>query len=1064
MFNNIKTFFSLKNIFIYIMFLLILSIDTVYASSNIKYETYCSDGFFYYVSFDKDSGLTAVDLYEAKAKLYPTFGSEFRDATLNGKKYKYISAGTYNDNGNSKSTQRCYSVYSVEKNGNDEKITVSSKSCNAKYSTQDLKFVIQNEEDINDAVHGKYKNYKELKIDTNTGLVTLKLKLDTNADSGKALKNAWDRLNVTTSYTAGSKGTVTKNNDYTITISGISPAGLYSDNATYKISLYLDKIKKDDFIIESEATTEAINMCGGANGGIYLGTTSIAIVSESVVKIKNPIKDEQVCKDVRNFTTAKEAIRKNYINECYDDYIYEYQKETLRETVTEKYETLKKMYSGAKSVKELADTNKYPSLLCTDTELGIPSVDAESKPFETKVVYEEVGSYFGMICVENYYVAGGNPSLVQPGMGFDYNNQVEIKKSCSIFQVGRIVKPPSCNISVSSSICVPSDDDQTWRGGENGGPSTKFDQCVLDCDGGSYSQKCINSCYQKEYNPNYNEELISNYKLPTSNFLEKYNIIKIDEETDEKIKNVVNSGDWAINFTGSNLTHSETGIEVVYEPNVFYEGFNKFGKVTVKKDGAVLLNFGYSAYCLNHSNPCYIAISKGPVGCSDNPNAAVASMKSAADAELRKYEGIAESIPYIENYSMSFIDSYNENVYKISGSSHDDTNKPDSPRLVIKKREKTQNDKGERTVNVEYDLGEGQKIKGLASKAFNTIYDINLPVTHTNVGDGFTIAIRNNWNNDKYYVFDGTTKDDKGIDYYKFRSAKFDKAYLSPGRQFYYTNVDSQDINVNKQLGDLSEHYNNIGIANAVLTFNDVSYTYSLHNLYKNIRVDFKIGDESKDNSVSFSDAGLYCYYGVYLGDPDDDDEIICESCPTSTPVPTKTPGVGGEDPDPIIPTPTGGGGENKGIRYYYREIDLNDVFPNNRNPRWNWTGTITANGDGTSKVTGAANNDDSGYIVDPTRLIYDIESKGESIYTTISEEDYAYTLTPSLISVIRNYNKSRIGGRKITYLDYSLSSQNSTRAYSEKIKEWLPDLNTTSITDCNNSINNGCDSTVGGK
>ena len=138
--------------------------------------------------------------------------------------------------------------------------------------------------------------------------------------------------------------------------------------------------------------------------------------------------------------------------------------------------------------------------------------------------------------------------------------------------------------------------------------------------------------------------------------------------------------------------------------------------------------------------------------------------------------------------------------------------------------------------------------------------------------------------------------------------------------------------------------------------------------------------------------------------------------------------------------------------------IKLTDVFPNNRSPRWNWTGTITKNSDGSTITTGASNNEDPAYLVDPEKLTESIESKGDSIFTDASEVDYEYTLSIETINTIRKYNKMKLNGRKITYLDFTLENNGSNKARSNKMNDWFPNLNTTNITECNNSKDNKCD------
>ena len=152
-------------------------------------------------------------------------------------------------------------------------------------------------------------------------------------------------------------------------------------------------------------------------------------------------------------------------------------------------------------------------------------------------------------------------------------------------------------------------------------------------------------------------------------------------------------------------------------------------------------------------------------------------------------------------------------------------------------------------------------------------------------------------------------------------------------------------------------------------------------------------------------------------------------------------------------------------MKYYYREIYLEKekngiygVFPNGRKPRWNWTGTVNANG----TVTGAASNKDPSYIVDPEKLIQDIEDKGDSIYTNSSEYDYEFVMTRKIISQIRKYNKQTKNGRKVNYLDFSLAGVSSDkRNFSEVIRDWYSEQtlyrDALNITECNNALGNTC-------
>ena len=153
------------------------------------------------------------------------------------------------------------------------------------------------------------------------------------------------------------------------------------------------------------------------------------------------------------------------------------------------------------------------------------------------------------------------------------------------------------------------------------------------------------------------------------------------------------------------------------------------------------------------------------------------------------------------------------------------------------------------------------------------------------------------------------------------------------------------------------------------------------------------------------------------------------------------------------------------------KHFNLEDIFDDSakRDPRWNWTGTISGN-----TVTGSASRVNKNYIVDPERLIASIEAKGNKIYTDKAtqdqETDYSYTLNYATIQAIRNYNNTRVNGKKISYTDFSLAVSNNTSAenYSTKVREWLGAGFTTKslgISACNNSLAGSCyNYNLGGK
>lgn len=181
---------------------------------------------------------------------------------------------------------------------------------------------------------------------------------------------------------------------------------------------------------------------------------------------------------------------------------------------------------------------------------------------------------------------------------------------------------------------------------------------------------------------------------------------------------------------------------------------------------------------------------------------------------------------------------------------------------------------------------------------------------------------------------------------------------------------------------------------------------------------DYNITVESSNVGNGNFSSNIDCYYGVYNNYYCDDEE----DCPSDC--------KGGNCPD------------QTGIQYIYRVIDLTDVFPNDRNPRWNWTGTLTDTSSGAARFSTETY---LGYNIDPIDRTKDIESKGESIYTDTSEIDYEFYLTKENIKNIRDYNKhvnDYNGDGSNNYLDYNMSCYINAKKQEVCTSKFLDNIN----------------------
>ena len=1160
----------------YIKIIFFVFISFIFFDNNVVYaetapdtaknsDVVCIKGFLYNIFTPKNVNIPTIDFYKANPDelLMSPIPGNVGYSSIDGKTFSYSLYGRFANNGDPKETERCFVIHlnAEQKIKYDTLPEYLPYFCAGTYNIDDILFI---EKDSKDKKEDEIDVYSSQFIDEDTGLITVKLKIR----SGSSLdKVKFDRINVTTLYDDKSsnakKGSISKDEKTkTITISGITPFNTSisnpDSNSVYSIVFSLNGIVSDDinvgsaefkFDFTSEQKASAIKECGGGDGGIFIGETNLSIIPDYLVEIQNPIKDSTICRTVVNYKNSlpsqSQVIVESYISECFSDKIKYSEKTEIEKRVKEKYETIVDIYSGKTASKYLADIDK---LNCTSTLMGIPTVDKNSASFETKISYESIGKYFGMVCIETYYVDPGKPSLVLPGQGVDYSNKVEIRKTCSIFNTGKAIKKPQCKTTSSPSTCVHTRQDGSIFILEDGGPNDSFDSCVTSCDGGEYTQECINVCNSKVYDDDRGGNLLSELK---NNYSFNVQTTKVNDEVIDLTTGKTDDVRVTACSTQGYGTFTCGKYLIVIDPNILWQSprwdTQKYGKATVygalKADGTrdVLYEYGYTETCNSKFHTvCNFVIVKGPDGCADDPNADLQAQIDAAKVELSNYEAIAKEESELLNYSITFYDSTNGLYYEVTGSSTDSSTQ-DKPRLIIEETtdpdilELIEQENFDKQTNKTWTISDvGDTINGLSFLQSSVIYDVKLPTAQSLKGSGEPIILKDNFIKDKYYSY--TLKDVKLSNIYDKNNnvlvenanlIKFSDYTLTadergkfgiPGN-LYFTAMNSNNVNVIANPVDITEE-ELAKVDNLTLSVYGEQILYVLYNNINNIYIKLQPGynDSSKGGttlSAKFDVADFYCYYGTVCGGIKSCDNSqhycyydgagnyygpapagrklkdyeefakLCGAQATESPICVyaggKYWGKDGEvlsseeemkaecesvesgpgyeridvilDPD-SVPTECKycdtGGPTEKGLRYYYREIKLTDVFPNDRQPRYNWSSS-------------AIDKTDNSYIIDPIALTYAIESKGESIFddTSSGEVDYEFDITRRLISEIRAYNKGRLSdGSKRTYLDFSIVGKDTNNAYSSAVASWYPELVTRmqSITSCNNAYGSTCD------
>lgn len=491
--------------------------------------------------------------------------------------------------------------------------------------------------------------------------------------------------------------------------------------------------------------------------------------------------------------------------------------------------------------------------------------------------------------------------------------------------------------------------------GNDGGPNGTFDSCIMQCDNGKYSQECINSCYKSVYN--------KERKLSISNpALKKEGRIAFT---------ALESSTTVTSANGDECTtdHGRKGHSINFESNG-------------ASDSACFSD----SYCATHGGSCTFNVYKGPDGCSDNPEEEYNSALNASENELRMLQAQQQEELKAGNYTYQITDSYLKTdknqpyVYTVSSENN--------PMVSVNKIETTANSNYQ-----QQSLGNsgGRDVSYYATVTRTANITTNLPLSYVSKNGGNAIYKTNESDKQIFTVNHQNNRIDSKS---SFNLADY---YHEANERKYYTSIYSGNKNV-VQTDD--------GSAIMLVSRNNA-----------NVNVDYNILVTSKDVGAGEFGSDIKCYYGVY------NDFYVCDDddCPPPTCTdPTCTP------PPTITPTPpTDCTGDNcdkpldqSGIQYIYRDIDLTDVFPNERNPRWNWT----------SGAASVSSKNQLKYDIDPIKLTKEIESKGESIYDVqkdASEVDYEFVLTKENLKNIRAYNK-RVrdynGDGANNHLDFNMS------------------------------------------
>lgn len=580
----------------------------------------------------------------------------------------------------------------------------------------------------------------------------------------------------------------------------------------------------------------------------------------------------------------------------------------------------------------------------------------------------QFGTYWDALCTETVTVTFDTPrALTAAGAAFTYPSTITVSRQCTPYQVIAPQFKTQCKYTVE---CWGGPANHTGEAGA--GPNDEFDSCIMQCDGGSYTQNCIDSCYSSVYENQTTDSLITSFNFFTENYTAAERTATISGCNSGSIGkvwpgrtrlplsscsydtgNIHSGGSSSGTSCGRGSCTSTTCTSTHGVTYTYYDTCNATGDIA-----------GTACYEVYTSSPNCIEVFKcGNTWFVDKNN----SIPYTDAYAIQEYEKlIAQSnLEYskLQAAMQQFKDNENSIDVAIKDSYTGETHGPESGYEAVIKYSYVDKETGEQSYltaeeykqktgtdptlgtattygssqTIQYaNHGQAENYQSITIQGYevNKSYEIILPemyVSNVNIGD---------------YKYGLTTNDEKA-------------GYTNGGNK-YYTHI-------------LSPGINDVLVWDNYTTVSDLQREHTITN---NIKVTYSLGTWNQ-----IQNSTIDCFYGIADNS-------------TFTPEPECT----GENcynqpcgPNDIC--------DNNGLIYIWRTIDLYDMFPANetlsggeRQPRWNWS-------------LAAIDVTNQRYPVNPDKVIENIESKGDTIYGNEEELDYAIQLTRENIRNLRSYN-----------------------------------------------------------
>lgn len=773
------------------------------------------------------------------------------------------------------------------------------------------------------------------------------------------------------------------------------------------------------------------------------------ITAYSGASARNQLYDNALCVNYRNKWGNNETMR-NAVSYCFEEQTsiqYSY------DEVSTWINNAERLYSGSggesqievdPNYQEVNDVKNTDKLVCDAFNTGNYENPHKYYHIETKSE-----NNCKVTCKEEIEVNFSDPVATQAGLCFQYLIEIKSKVECDASYTAPLPSRPT--------VCVPTPSCTNSNGyeGDKGGPSEDFDACVQECDGGKYSQKCIDSCYNKVYvDKNYKSSETTTNNTSTTNKLltfdnKDYRTFKvanscidpttIDRNDDSQIQALYDQhqrdpgghyegGTW---IPASSGCSSDVGqfyfstLDRTRDTVIEMQGAWQSGSSTKKycADSGFLMRCernGYESWCSDTctwNNPC-----------GSNTVLTDYIAEQQYQQELAEYEAAKQAC---ESQAATC------------------TNETTDYQIIVENKDGNDTDSNKDDWTEEFNSSQklnSDKVTG------------DFPDMVTLVDGSCEDGEPDEWNYHNIITFPGTWVNNKTGQTAHSIEPGYEDFYTFVGNQ-YCTKLNS--VPVNTAWYDWKVNQN--GDSNALT---DTQKEQIMEVIDMNIK-------GSIENYGYFGwDFDVECFYA--LNDPDTTPGDNPGGDPGDNPGgdPDDNPGDGGNPKcppsDPDFPNCDDGKENDTPTvnNFKFRTVSLDNLFPSSqsgqtsRQAGFNWT-------------CDATNLENEDYLIQPVALKNEIERLGEDIYNGDTYLDYHIVLTPETMNKVRNYNDdvgsySEPAGKQAEERGEVLSANNNKTAGITVYRSYLlhkvlnsSELLKSGLIGCNNETDGQCQKTI---